>query len=99
MKNIKIVLQTLRDKKLYVKLNKCEFEVMKVNFFGHVITKGGVKVDLSKVEIMVIWERPRSRVKLAGYYRRFIVIFSLIAFPPTRLIRKNISFIWIGEYE
>lgn len=72
---------------------------MKVNFLGHVITEGGVKVDLSKVEIMVICERPRSRVKLAGYYRRFIVRFSLIAFPLTRLTRKYISFICIGEYE
>lgn len=36
--HLKITLQTLRDHKFYVKFNKCEFWLDKVNLLGHVIS-------------------------------------------------------------
>ncbi|XP_074315225.1 uncharacterized protein LOC141651409 [Silene latifolia] len=48
----------------------------KVAFLGHVVSKEGVSVDLSKIEAVSKWERPknvgdiRSFLGLAGYYRR-----------------------------
>ncbi len=33
------VFQRLRENKLYVKLEKCEFRVMKMDFLGHKITQ------------------------------------------------------------
>jgi len=47
------VLQILKEKKLYAKLSKCEFWVKEVNFLGHVIGRGGVVVDLAKVEVVL----------------------------------------------
>jgi hypothetical protein len=44
-----LVLQKLRDHKLYTKLSKCEFWLKQVAFLGHVISKGGISVDPSKV--------------------------------------------------
>jgi hypothetical protein len=44
------VLHTLKDKKLFAKLSKCEFWLCEVSFFGHVISKGGIAVDPSKVD-------------------------------------------------
>ena len=35
--HLKIVLQTLREKKLYVKLNKCDFWLKEVFFLGHIM--------------------------------------------------------------
>ncbi|KAL6313733.1 hypothetical protein AAG906_010152 [Vitis piasezkii] len=46
------VLQTLRDKQLYAKLNKCEFWLDKVSFLGHVVTKDDIFVDLGKVDVV-----------------------------------------------
>jgi hypothetical protein len=43
-------LQKLRDHKLHAKLSKCEFWLKQVAFFGHVISKGGISVDPSKVQ-------------------------------------------------
>ncbi|GAU51348.1 hypothetical protein TSUD_412960 [Trifolium subterraneum] len=69
-------------------------------FLGHVISQGGVSVDPSKVEAVLNWERPRtvseirSFLGLAGYYRRFILGFSEIALPLTRLTRKGAAFVW-----
>jgi hypothetical protein len=48
--HLRLVLQKLRDHKLYAKLRKCEFWLKQVAFLGHVISKGGISVDPSKVQ-------------------------------------------------
>ena len=76
-----------------------------VKFLGHVVSKGGISVDPSKVEAVMNWERPttvtevRSFLGLAGYYRRFIKGFSQISLPLTKLTRKNAVFAWTEECE
>ena len=52
---MKIVLETLREKKLYAKFLKFEFWLEKVTFLGHVVSKEGIFVDLSKVEAESQW--------------------------------------------
>ena len=49
---LKIVLEKLRQKKLYTKLSKCEFWLRKVAFLGHVVSEEGISVDPSKVEVV-----------------------------------------------
>jgi hypothetical protein len=44
-----LVLQKLRDHKLYAKLSKCEFWLKQVAFLGHIISKGGIFVDPRKI--------------------------------------------------
>jgi hypothetical protein len=46
---IRLVLQKSREHRLYAKLSKCEFWMQQVPFLGHVISKGGIYVDPSKV--------------------------------------------------
>ncbi|KAL0561497.1 hypothetical protein IC582_001926 [Cucumis melo] len=61
--HLRIVLQTLRDKQLYAKFSKCEFWLNQVVFLGHVVSAGGVSVDLQKVEAVVNGERPASAIE------------------------------------
>ncbi|KAL0556523.1 hypothetical protein IC582_005037 [Cucumis melo] len=81
--HLRIVLQTLRDNKLYAKFSKCEFWLKQVSFLGHVVSKAGVSVDPAKIEAVTGWTRPstvsevRSFLGLAGYYRRFHVVYRL----------------------
>ena len=51
--HLKTVLGTLKEKKLYAKLKKCEFWLDSVVFLGHVITKDGISMDPKKVEAIV----------------------------------------------
>jgi hypothetical protein len=44
-----LALQKLRENRLYAKLSKCEFWMKQVAFSGHIISKGGISVDPSKV--------------------------------------------------
>jgi len=99
------VLSILLEKQLFPKFSKCEFWLSEVKFLGHVISEGGVAVDQPKVEAIQNWTRPknvsevRSFFGLAGYYRRFIMKFSQIALPLTRLTRKDVAFVWDEECE
>jgi hypothetical protein len=76
--HLHLVLQKLRDHKLYAKLSKREFGLKQVAFLGHVISKGGISIDPSKVQYVLSWKAPtsvsdnQSFLGLAGYYRRFI---------------------------
>ncbi|WVZ62484.1 hypothetical protein U9M48_012232 [Paspalum notatum var. saurae] len=101
--HLRVVLRKLRDHKLYAKLSKCEFWLDQVPFFGHIVSKGGIMVDPSKISSVMDWKVPevvkevRGFLGLAGYYRRFIESFSRIAKPMTSLLEKGVSFIWTKE--
>ena len=46
--HLEIVLEKLRDKKMYVKFSKCEFW-LKVFFLGHMVSREGISVDPPKI--------------------------------------------------
>ncbi|KAL0534251.1 hypothetical protein IC582_028540 [Cucumis melo] len=58
--HLRMVLQTLRDNKLYAKFSKCEFWLKQVSFLGHVVSKAGVSVDPAKIEAVTGWTRPST---------------------------------------
>ncbi|WVZ63668.1 hypothetical protein U9M48_013282 [Paspalum notatum var. saurae] len=93
--HLRLVLQKLREHKLYAKLSKCEFWLDQVPFLGHIVSKGGIMVDPSKISSVMDWKVPevvkdvRGFLGLAGYYRRFIESFSKIAKPMTSLLEKG----------
>jgi hypothetical protein len=103
--HLRLVLQKLRDHRLYVKLSKCEFWLKQFIFLGHIISKGGISVDPGKVQDVLGWNVPtsvgdiQSFLGLAGYYRRFIEGFSKITKPMTKLLEKDKKFKWTPSCE
>ena len=75
VRHLRIVLQILREQRLYAKLKKCQFWLDNVSFLGHIISREGVSVDLAKVEAILNWAQPTSVTEiqsflgLTGYYR------------------------------
>jgi len=105
VEHLRIVLQVLKERKLYAKLLECEFWLEEVIFLGHIISGSGIAVDPSKVEAVSQWDTPKSVTKvrsflgLAGYYRRFIEGFSKLALPLTQLTCKGRAFVWDVQCE
>ena len=84
--------------------SKCSFGATSAAYLGHVISADGVAMDADKVAAVAAWPPPRSArglrgfLGLAGYYRKFIWEFGLIAAPLTRLLRRD-AFAWDTEAE
>ena len=57
--HLKLMLQRLREHQLYAKFSKCEFWIDEVPFLGHIISKGCIAVDPSKVKDVLEWENRR----------------------------------------
>ncbi|WVZ90111.1 hypothetical protein U9M48_036441, partial [Paspalum notatum var. saurae] len=104
-KHLRLVLQRLREHKLYAKFSKCEFWIDEVRFLGHVVSKGGIVVDPSKVSTVTNWKvseipkEVRGFLGLADYYRRFIENFSKITKPMTSLLEKDAEFRWTSAQQ
>jgi hypothetical protein len=58
--HLRVVLQKLRDHRLYDKLSKCEFWLKQVAFLGHIVLKGGISMDPSKIQDVLSWNTPTS---------------------------------------
>jgi hypothetical protein len=104
-KHLHIVLQRLREHRLYAKLSKCDFWLKEIKFLGHTISEGGIAVDPYKVQEVMNMKSPttvhqiRSFLGLAGYYRRFILDFSRIAKPMKELLKKGAKYEWSQKCE
>jgi hypothetical protein len=67
---------------------------------GHIISKGGISIDSSKVQDVLSWKAPTSVgdiwsfLGLAGYYWRFVEGFSKISKPIIELLEKDKKFEW-----
>ena len=65
---------------------------------GHIISKKGIEVDKSKIDLVRSLPFPtsvrevRSFLGHAGFYRRFIKDFSKISRPLCRLLQKEVAF-------
>jgi hypothetical protein len=90
---------------LYARLRKCEFWLKQVAFLGHIISKGGISMDPSKIRDVPSWNTPasvtdiQSFLGLARYYQRFIKGFSKITKPMVELLGKDKKFKWTSSYE
>jgi hypothetical protein len=98
VEHLRKVFQRLKENKLYVKFEKCKFNVTKVDFLGHKIIQEGLKMDDHKVKPILDQEPPRSVstlrsfLGLASYYSKFIKKFAKIATPLTNLLKKSSRF-------
>jgi hypothetical protein len=99
------VFQVLQKEQLIVKLSNCAFAKRKISYLGFVVGDKGVSSCPEKIKVVLEWPVPanvkelRSFLGLAGYYRKFIRNFGVIAKPLTELLKKNTLFIWTQDHE
>ena len=85
---------------LTVNLAKCEFARATVKYLGRVVGQGKVRMVQDKVQAIIDYPPPTTKgelrrfLGLVGYYRSFCKNFSSVAEPLTRLLKKDVLFIW-----
>ena len=65
--HLRTSLQFLRENQLYAKLCQCEFWLEHIAFLRHIISKEGLSVDPSKIEVVVSWKRPSSVTEIRSF--------------------------------
>ena len=102
LRHLRVVFLVLRQHRLFVKRSKCAFGVDSISYLGHIISASGVAMDPAKVQAVMDWPQPRSArgvrgfLGLAGYYRKFVHDYGIIAAPLTALTKKD-GFSWTEE--
>lgn len=100
VQHVRAVLHRLIQHKLFAKMEKCLFNVKKVEFLGYILSAEGISPVPEKVAAIKDWPIPKnvkevqSFLGLANFYRRFVPGFAEKARPLTNLTRKDCQFTW-----
>ena len=65
--HLRIVLQTLKENKLFAKLSKCDFWLKEVSFLGHIVSVEGIIVDPMKIEATMNWRPPQNVTEVRSF--------------------------------
>jgi hypothetical protein len=85
--------------------SKCVFGARQLRFLGHVVDADGSRPDPRLVKCIMEYPRPKTRTQiyaflgLAGFYRRFVKNFAILASPLYELTKNDMPFIWGTEQE
>ena len=61
------VLDVLRKEKLFLKMSKCEFGKTSLVYLGHIVGGGELKIDPSKVEVILNWPKANTVTKVRSF--------------------------------
>jgi hypothetical protein len=101
--HVKEVLDVLKKENLFLKMSKCEFGKTSLIYLGHIVGGGELKIDPSKVKVILDWTKPNNVTKVRSflgetqYWRKFIVNFSSIAAPLHAMTSIKQVFQWGGK--
>ncbi|SJL07261.1 uncharacterized protein ARMOST_10604 [Armillaria ostoyae] len=96
---VRQVLQKLRENKLFLKAEKCEFEVLETEYLGVIISEGQVRMDPVKLAGIAEWPTPTKKKELqsflgfTNFYRKFIKNYSKVVRALTQLT-GNAEWTW-----
>ncbi|XP_063357872.1 uncharacterized protein K02A2.6-like [Cydia amplana] len=102
-KNLENVLEKLKQYRVKVNLDKCQFFCSEIKFLGHLVCEEGIKPLPEKVEAITKAPEPTSITQLQAYlgllnyYGKFLPRLSDKLAPLHALLRKNVPFKWTKE--
>ncbi|KAH9244120.1 hypothetical protein BASA81_018502 [Batrachochytrium salamandrivorans] len=105
LRHVRSVLQRLREKNLYCKMEKCFYGKKKLHYLGYVISPAGIEMDQTKIASVQNWPTPgkvhdiQVFLGFTNFYRRFVPNYAKITQPLTSLLKKDSIFAWSADTE
>ena len=102
------VLHILTVNDLYLKPQKCQFEVTEVKYLGVIIREDSIAMDPVKVQGVKNWKRPmtlkevQAFLSFLNFYWMYICRFSILATPLNMLVAhcaKGGKFYWNDKHK
>ena len=93
------------EKDLHLNADKFKLDCETVTFFGHLLTKDGMKPDPKKVKDIQEWPAPKDIEELqsflgaVNYLARFIPHLCALRAPLQDLLKKENEFIWAQNHQ
>jgi hypothetical protein len=101
----RLVLDRMREHKLYLRPEKCEFEKTKIKYLSIIIWHNKVEMDPVKIARVADWLTPSNKkevqsfIGFVNFYQCFIPGFSHHVHALFNLTMKDIRFIWGSPQE
>ena len=105
LERLALVLQAIQRAGLLLQIRKCLFASDRTKYLGHIISAEGIAPDPDKVAAIVQFPTPKNVKELrrflgmASFYRKFVEGFARVAGPLTRLLKKDILWVWQEKEE
>jgi hypothetical protein len=104
-RKLQAIFERLKQANFKIQHEKCVFGTDTVEYLGHFCTPEGIRADPKKIR--TIGEYPvlktvrviRAFIGLAGYYKRHVPNFAVLAKPFTNLTKKKVPFEWTGDHQ
>ncbi len=103
VKNVRKMLQRLRETNIQADVDKCEFHITKTKFLDMIVERDDIKINFEKVRAIVEWDTSthikeiQTFLEFVNFYKRFVKNFFKIAKSLVKLTRKDQLFYWLKD--
>lgn len=105
LENLRAVFVRLREHRLRLKREKCQFGLEEITYLGHVVNANGIALSEERKQGILAMNSPkttkqvRSFFGMANYFREFIPKFAIVTKPLTALCSTRVKFRWTQDHE
>ena len=103
LQSLDSLLNSLFQAGLVVNRKKSEFCLNETKFLGHFLNSDGYRPSTEKIDSIKSFPEPsnlkqlRRFLGMINFYRKFIPNVANLQLPLTKLLRKNVDFVWTEE--
>ena len=100
LSNLETVFNDIRKAGLTLNLLKCFFFLKEINYLGHIVGDGVIKIDPSRVESIRTLPVPLDKkavkrfIGMAQFCRNFLPSLNIHMAPLYDLLKNNVPFVW-----